>query len=344
MTYLTLGQLNIPVIWIAFFLAILYSDFRNRKGDTVTNRFIEHSLFVYVLVWKLSYMIWSWNDFIKAPLSLVYFDGGLKGHFLAIVAIALLLLRKRQVLVWQEIWHYWARFVALYQIIYYGFSEQWLIVALFLLLLVLVERKYAHWLLIAELLLLVWLASFASAFTIVHIAVIILLYMQTRQAQILAIAAIASLVGMLLGDVEKTVTITTRGTIELPTTEGDVYRFAEQTEKLTVVNFFATWCPPCKAEMPHLQSFAENLPNGVKLIGVNLTARDHGEQALAEFMETYHVTYPVLLDETDAVGTAFQVKSIPTTVLLNRHGEELARIVGPVSEENLRKLIQQFEK
>lgn len=48
------------------------------------------------------------------------------------------------------------------------------------------------------------------------------------------------------------------------------------------------------------------------------------------------MTYPILLDETDEVGTAFRVMSIPTKVLLNAQGEELERLVGPVSEEGLR--------
>lgn len=76
---------------------------------------------------------------------------------------------------------------------------------------------------------------------------------------------------------------------------------------------------------------------------MNLTDRDNGEQALANFMETYEVTYPILMDETDEVGTAFRVMSIPTTVLLNAQGEELERIVGPVSEEGLRQLIKKHQ-
>ncbi|WP_225223687.1 TlpA family protein disulfide reductase [Solibacillus merdavium] len=54
------------------------------------------------------------------------------------------------------------------------------------------------------------------------------------------------------------------------------------------------------------------------------------------------MTYPILRDEDDAVGTAFQVKSIPATVVLNAQGEELERIVGPVSEEGLRQLLRKY--
>lgn len=342
MTYLTLGPVNIPITWLAFFIAIIYSDLRNRTGDVKTNRFIEHAFFTYVLIWKASYVLFSWHDFMRAPFSLVYFDGGLKGHMLALAAISILLLRKRQLLVWQEVWQYWARFVAMYHMIYYAFSMQWLLVILFGVLFVLIERKYAHGLLVAELLLLVWLTSFTNAFTIAHMAILLAVFTLTKQAQILALAVVASLAGTMFGNVESTTKATVRETIELRTAEGKAYRFAEQG--LTVVNFFATWCPPCKAEMPQLQSFAQNLPEGVEMVGINLTARDDGEQALIEFINQYDVTYPILLDETDAVGTAFEVMSIPTTVLLNAQGEELARIVGPVSEDGLRQFIKKHEQ
>ena len=95
--------------------------------------------------------------------------------------------------------------------------------------------------------------------------------------------------------------------------------------------------------MPHLQSFAENLSDDVQLIGVNLTARDNGERALRQFIEEYDVTYPILLDVDDTYGDAYGVLSMPTTVILKER-KESERIVGPVSEETLRKLVKQFER
>ncbi|MFL0584832.1 TlpA family protein disulfide reductase [Solibacillus silvestris] len=343
MTYVTLGQFNIPIAWLAFLLAIFYSDFRSQKADVATNKLLEHLVFTYILVWKFSYILFSLSDFLKAPLSLVYFDGGLKGHVLALVVFAFVLYRKKQILVWTDVWTHWTRFVAIFSVISFGFQEHWLLMVIWLFTLVLVERKYQHGLLLGQFLLLAWLNGFTSSLTLVHLFVLLTVYLNTRQAQYLVITGILSLVAMMLVDVEKTTETTAHEMIDLPTTTGERYRLLEQEQKLTIVNFFATWCPPCKAEMPHLQSFAENLPAGVALIGVNLTDRDDGEQALVNFMESYEVTYPILLDETDEVGTAFQVMSIPTTVLLNAQGEELERIVGPVSEEGLRQLIKKHQ-
>ena len=343
MTYVSLGQVNIPIAWLAFLLAIFYSDFRSRKASVATNKLLEHLVFTYILVWKFSYILFSLSDFIKAPLSLVYFDGGLRGHILALVVLAFILFRKRQILVWADIWIYWARVVAIINVISLGFQEHWLLAVIWLLALVLVERKYQHGLLLGQFLLLAWLNGFTSSLTLVHLFVLLTLYLKTKQAQYLVITGILSLVAMMLVDVERATETIAHEMIDLPTTTGEMYSLSEQEQKLTIVNFFATWCPPCKAEMPHLQSFAEDLPAGVALIGVNLTDRDNGEHALVNFMETYEVTYPILLDESDEVGTAFRVMSIPTTVLLNAQGEELERLVGPVSEEVLRQLIKKHQ-
>lgn len=343
MMYISLGQFNIPVAWLAFILAILYSDFRSRKVGVATNKLLEHLVFTYILVWKFSYILFSLSDFIKAPLSLVYFDGGLKGHVLALVVLAFILYRKRQILVWADIWIYWARVVTIFSVISLGFQEPWLYALIWLLVLVLIERKYQHGLLLGQFLLLAWLNGFTSSLTLVQLFVLLTVYLKTKQAQYLVVTGILSLVAMMLVDVEKATETIAHEMIDLPTTTGEMYSLSEQEQKLTIVNFFATWCPPCKAEMPHLQSFAEDLPAGVALIGVNLTDRDNGEQALVNFMETYEVTYPILLDESDEVGTAFRVMSIPTTVLLNAQGEELERLVGPVSEEVLRQLIKKHQ-
>src|SRR5690606_40432209 len=104
MTYISLGQFNIPVAWLAFILAIFYSDFRSRKAGVATNKLLEQLVITYILVWKFSYILFSLPDFIKALLSLVYFDGGLRGHILALVVLALILLIKRKIILWEDIW------------------------------------------------------------------------------------------------------------------------------------------------------------------------------------------------------------------------------------------------
>ncbi|SDN42755.1 Thiol-disulfide isomerase or thioredoxin [Psychrobacillus sp. OK028] len=343
MDYLSIGQMNIPVAGLAFLIAILFSDLRSRRAEAFTSKAIEQIFFLYVIIWKSSYILFSWNDFGKAPLSILYFDGGEKGHVLALVVIAIVLFYKRKSMDWQMFWHYWSRFIAVYHIIIFSFQEQWFVVALWLALLVIVEFSYNNWLMVAQWLLLVWLGGFGDGFTQVHGGILLTLLLKTKQVQYLAATVIVSLVAMMLTDIQQTNTAPDREDIDLRTTTGEHYRLSEQEQSLTVVNFFATWCPPCKAEMPHLQSFSEDLPSEVAIVGINLTARDDGRKALTQFMDTFDVTYPILLDENDAFGDAYQVLSIPTTVLLNQEGQEVERIVGPISEHALRKLVEQYQ-
>lgn len=145
MTYLTIGQVNIPVAWLAFLLAIFYSDFHNRKADVTTNKLIEYLVFMYILIWKFSYILFFAPDFLKSPLGIIYFDGGMRGHILALLVVAFVLYRKRQVLIWVDLWSYWARLVAMFQIINYSFQEQWLVVGLWLITLVVFNRNKGQW-------------------------------------------------------------------------------------------------------------------------------------------------------------------------------------------------------
>lgn len=343
MTYLSVGQFNLPIAWLALFIAILYSDIRTRHLDFATTKLIERLLYSYLIIWKFSYILFATTDFLQSPLSLLYFDGGIKGHILAIIISTMVLYKKRLDIVWEDGWRYWARFVTIFQLITYSFQEQWLAVALWGIVLIAVERKKSEWILLGQFLLLSWLNGFSASFTLLQVLIIAMLSLKKKQLQYLAMTGVFSLVSIMLGDSEVKIDKTLQPAIDLPTTTGEVYDLSTQEQSLTVVNFFATWCPPCKAEMPHLQSFSEHLPKDVALVGINLTARDQGEKALANFIDTYHVTYPILLDETDTVGTGFQVKSIPTTVLLTAQGEELERIVGPVSEEGLHTLIKKYQ-
>lgn len=343
MTYITLGQFSIPIAWIAFFIAILYSDFRNKNKDDHTDKIISRLFWFYVLIWKLSYILFSWESFVQAPMSILYFDGGLKGNILAFMVMIIVLVKHRAGIEWEVLWQYWTRFVAAHQFVNYILMEQWVIAIIWLALLVLLEMKEKQWLIIVQWPIILWVSGWMDALVIAHLMVILSLILKKKSYQQIALIGVLSLMAMTVTDLRATVSTSDRVAIDLNTTSNDRYILSEKDQKLTVVNFFATWCPPCQAEMPHLQNFAEDLPDQVELIGINLTDRDNGPKALAEFMETYEVTYPMLLDEKDRFGKSYNIVSIPTTVVLNKDGQELERIIGPVSEEVLRNLTNKYK-
>ena len=96
--------------------------------------------------------------------------------------------------------------------------------------------------------------------------------------------------------------------------------------KVVFLSFWATWCGPCKAELPSIQA----LYNRLESKGLAVVAVDMGEQkpTVAQFVKDHNLTFPVLLDGDIAVGSAYGASSIPTNYLLDRSGRLIARIIG----------------
>jgi thiol-disulfide isomerase/thioredoxin len=112
--------------------------------------------------------------------------------------------------------------------------------------------------------------------------------------------------------------------------------FDNKNNKVILLNFFATWCPPCKAEIPHLNALVKKYPNEFEVIAVLLEKNKTNEELMA-FIEEFNINYTItnssnnyLLEQ--AVGG---VKSIPTMYLLNKQGEIKQKYIGIVLEEML---------
>ncbi|MEK4425987.1 redoxin family protein [Solibacillus sp. FSL K6-1523] len=342
MDYLSIGSINVPYSWLAFLVAIFISEWMTKKNKDVQ---LDAYLFLYIIIWKLSYVIFYFDAFITAPLSILYFDGGMNGHYLAIFVTVLQLIRKRQSLQLDDLWQGFLIFIASYHIIFGLLQQNWLIVILSIIALVVLFKNSRIATFLVSLLIFIQypLQTVWPAIFIVFLISLVALSRTKQLQQTFAIAVIALLMGMALySPQQKTGAITTMEAIELTSTVGDSRTLHNPQKQLTIVNFFATWCPPCKAEMPHLQAFQDNLLENVELVGVNLAARDDGVQALQNFLAQYNVTYPILVDDEDRAGKGFGVLTIPTTVLLNAEGKELHRIVGPLSEATLNQLVKRY--
>ena len=89
-------------------------------------------------------------------------------------------------------------------------------------------------------------------------------------------------------------------------------------KKVIILNFFATWCGPCKEEMPELLRFAaQHKDDPLLFIGINA---DEPESAVRDFVREYNVSYPVAIDRGGKLRKAFSVRSFPTTVLIGVDG------------------------
>jgi len=113
-------------------------------------------------------------------------------------------------------------------------------------------------------------------------------------------------------------------------------RLADFAGSPVVVNFWASWCVPCRKEMPALQAAAERLEGRVVFVGVN---HQDGRTPAAEFEQEVGVTYPSGSDPDGAVARDFGVVGLPTTVLVDARGRIVARSLGEVTEGELDELI-----
>ncbi|AIY05417.1 thiol:disulfide interchange protein [Planococcus sp. PAMC 21323] len=115
---------------------------------------------------------------------------------------------------------------------------------------------------------------------------------------------------------------------------GETVRLSDYRGKKVILNFWATWCPPCRAEMPHMQEFHENnVESDVEILAVNLTAQDKGDKAIRSFIDEFDLTFQIPMDESGSVAQTYQVRTVPTTYILNTKGEIAQKIVGPMDEQ-----------
>ena len=126
---------------------------------------------------------------------------------------------------------------------------------------------------------------------------------------------------------------------ELKTVDGKTIRSSDFKGKIVVLDFWATWCPPCRAEIPGFVELQKQYArDGVVVIGVSL---DQGEPAaVKKFAEKLGVNYPIVLGDQDIVRAFGGVESIPTTFIIDREGRIVSRHVGFTEKSDLEKDIK----
>ena len=128
----------------------------------------------------------------------------------------------------------------------------------------------------------------------------------------------------------------------LDSLDGKTSSLSAYKGRFVFLNFWATWCPPCRSEMPAMQALYSRLEaRGFVILAVDLAEKADTVRA---YVKKNAFTFPVLLDKTGEVGGTYGAQSIPTTYLIDREGKVLARGIGAQWKWDSPEMIALFEK
>ena len=131
----------------------------------------------------------------------------------------------------------------------------------------------------------------------------------------------------------------------LDTLQGEKITLSHLRGKIVVVNFWATWCLPCRKETPALEkAFEQYKDSGMVILGVNLTDQDSVSE-VESFVQEFKLTYPILLDRDGNISNLYQIQGLPMTFFINREGIIRTLVVGgPMSDTFIRSKIETLLK
>jgi cytochrome c biogenesis protein CcmG/thiol:disulfide interchange protein DsbE len=107
--------------------------------------------------------------------------------------------------------------------------------------------------------------------------------------------------------------------------------------KPAVINFWASWCEPCREESPEVERFYRSLHGSAGLVGVDYTDQT---AAARKFIQRYGLTYPMLSDPDGVFGARYGFSALPTTVILDPHGRIVETLRGPQTAADLRAAVR----
>lgn len=120
--------------------------------------------------------------------------------------------------------------------------------------------------------------------------------------------------------------------------EGETISLDHFRGKVVFLNFWATWCVPCRGEMPLLQQFARENGGSTVVLGINL---DEPIDQVASFAAEAGITFPILLDTGSEVVTRYAIRGYPTTVVVDRDGNIQAIHIGTLTQSTLADYLEQ---
>ena len=114
---------------------------------------------------------------------------------------------------------------------------------------------------------------------------------------------------------------------QFPTLRGNSVKLSDYRGKVVFLNIWATWCPPCREEMPSMEALYQRLKGrDFEMLAVSIDRK--GEEAVGPFVEKYGLTFPVLLDPDNKIYLLYKLTGIPETFIIDRDGVILFKMIG----------------
>jgi peroxiredoxin len=126
---------------------------------------------------------------------------------------------------------------------------------------------------------------------------------------------------------------------ELKTLTGETVKLSDLKGKKVMLNFWATWCPPCKAEMPAMEQFHKEAGNEVVILAVNIDPH----LDVQAFVDENKITFPIPLDAEDTVNEMYQVLSIPTTYFIDTKGNIGNKYIGAMNHDTMKQYTKELK-
>ncbi len=121
----------------------------------------------------------------------------------------------------------------------------------------------------------------------------------------------------------------------LESLEGEVVTLDQLKGKKVLINFWATWCPPCKEELPDMQELYNENQNKLEILAINLDP----ENNVHKFRDEYELRFPILLDKENHVNELYKVLAVPTSYVIDENGIIINKHIGALDEDAFQKLI-----
>ncbi|NMO97655.1 redoxin domain-containing protein [Paenibacillus lemnae] len=336
---LTLVLLMLSHIVGYFVLKLRLSLAHYEHRSTILNELVGHAVTAF-FIWKLSLIVTETRIVMEQPMSLLYYDGGSTGLLLAAIYVLIrlwLTSRKQRIpfIVYVDAVITWlAAAYGGFTLLMYFFGQGSFVVTITVSVIVFSMLGFQLFLKKTPGTFDVSIRNGAVAVMLLGMAAwAIADYQQEKWDE--AQTVYDTVPGIDIGNAAREFT--------LSSIDGSPVTLSDYRGQTVILNFWATWCPPCRVEMPHIEKFHQQYKDdNVVVLAINLTHTESSTADVKQFIENMEFEAPVLFDPQGKVSKDYKITAYPTTFVVNPEGVITHRYQGAVSYSILKKAYEEL--